>query len=44
MSLLSACFPHLADVDETAQQVLVAQSRNSVLGLVPGRIFHNSAH
>lgn len=35
--------PYFADVDESSHQVLVAESRNGVLGLLPRSIFHNSA-
>lgn len=38
----SRCWSYLTDVDETAHQILVTQCRDSVLGLVPRRIFHNS--
>lgn len=33
---------YFSDVDETSHQVLVAECRNRVLGLLPGSIFHNS--
>src|SRR3569833_2373765 len=35
--------PHLSDVDESTHQVLVAECRDGILGLLPGSIFHNSA-
>lgn len=34
--------PHLADIDESAHQVLVAERVDSILGLFPSGIFHNS--
>lgn len=34
---------YLSNVDKSTHEVLVAESGHSVLGLVPRRIFHNSA-
>lgn len=36
------CLPHLSNVDQTTHEVLIAESRNGVLSLVPCSIFHNS--
>lgn len=33
---------YLTDVNKSTHQVLVAECRNGVLSLLPGRIFHNS--
>ena len=33
---------HLSDIDQAAHEVLVAESLDSILGLVPRSIFHNS--
>ena len=40
MVQVSTC---LANIDKSAHEVLVTEGSNSVLSLLPGRIFHNTS-